>query len=155
MNLGQEAEFIAVVAFAMLLGGVIGTERELADKPAGLRTHALVAGAAALLVGLVDILAGSYVGTGNNIQADPIRVIEAIVTGISFIGAGTIFRRSAGDSVEGLTTAASLLTVAAVGIAVALKEHVIALGVTLLALFVLYFLKHLELWLNRRFHRRS
>lgn len=142
-----QLESIASVALAMLLGGIIGVERELADKPAGLRTHALVAGAAALLVGLVDALTNHYVGTDNNVELDPTRVIEAIVTGISFIGAGTIFRRGADSHIEGLTTAASLLVVAALGVAVALEQYIVAAAVSLLALAVLRLLKFIEGWL--------
>ena len=69
--------------------------------------------------------------------ADPIRIVEAIVTGISLLGAGTIFRRDQSEQVQGLTTAASILLCAAVGISIALRQFVLAVGVTLLALVVL------------------
>ena len=135
-----ELKSLGFVALAMVLGAVIGSERELADKPAGMRTHMLVSGAAALLV----LLGNSLVeGFGDNlrsewIRADPIRVIEAIVTGVAFLGAGTIIRRGPNhDFVQGLTTAASLLFTAAVGIGVATKEIVLAVGATLLALATL------------------
>jgi putative Mg2+ transporter-C (MgtC) family protein len=110
----QQLFLIAEVALAMLLGGIIGIEREIADKPAGFRTHVLVAGAAALLVGLSSALIIDYAADPNAqlIRFDPVRVIEAIVTGGSFLGAGTIFRRSETNHVEGLTTAASILLVA-------------------------------------------
>ena len=98
----------------------------------------MVAGAAALLVGLADAMLLHYVVEGKpNITADPIRITEAIVTGISFLGAGTIFRRDASEQVQGLTTAASILLCAAVGISVALRQFVLAIGVTVLALIVL------------------
>jgi putative Mg2+ transporter-C (MgtC) family protein len=145
MNWLMQFEIIGEVALAMLLGGVIGFEREMADKPAGFRTHMLVAGASALLVGLADAMLLRYVIEGKaNFTADPIRITEAIVTGISFLGAGTIFRRDASEQVQGLTTAAAILLCAAVGISVALRQFVLALGVTLLALIVLRGLTGIE-----------
>ncbi len=139
------------VALAMLLGGLIGFERELADKPAGFRTQMLVAGAAALLVGLGDALLARF-ATSQLVQSDPIRIVEAIVTGISFLGAGTIFRRSRSEQVEGLTTAASILLSAAVGISVALRQFTLAVGVTVLSLIVLRGLTIIEkrLWPKRK-----
>src|SRR5687768_4476514 len=90
----MQLEVIGEVALAMLLGGVIGFERELADKPAGFRTQMLVAGAAALLVGLGDAMMLRFMSdTKLQVTGDPIRIVEAIITGISFLGAGTIFRR--------------------------------------------------------------
>jgi hypothetical protein len=78
------------VRIAMTLGAVVGYDREASDKPAGLRTHMLVAGGAAPFVGLGAIIAQLYNNTisGSRIQTDPIRVFEAIITGISFLGAG-------------------------------------------------------------------
>lgn len=145
MNWVMQLEIIGEVALAMLLGGVIGFEREMADKPAGFRTHMLVAGAAALLVGLGDALLLRFLVEGKtNVTADPIRIVEAIVTGISFLGAGTIFRRDSSEQVQGLTTAASILLCAAVGISVALRQFVLAIGVTVLALIVLRGLTGIE-----------
>jgi putative Mg2+ transporter-C (MgtC) family protein len=141
----MQLEIIGEVALAMLLGGIIGFEREMADKPAGFRTQMLVAGAAALLVGLADAMLRRFAGDSSiNASSDPIRIVEAIVTGISFLGAGTIFRRDRTEQVEGLTTAASILLCAAIGISVALRQFVLAVGVTLLALFVLRGLTTIE-----------
>ena len=83
------------VAYAMLLGGAIGVEREIKNRPAGFRTHMLVAGAAALLVGLGDLLANHYVArTGHDIlRLDAMRLISAVVSAVGFLGAGAIFRR--------------------------------------------------------------
>lgn len=151
MNWFMQLEIIGEVALAMLLGGVIGFERELADKPAGFRTQMLIAGAAALLVGLGDALMVRFLVEGKTtVTADPIRIVEAIVTGISFLGAGTIFRRSAEEQVQGLTTAASILLCAAIGISVALRQFVLAVGVTLLALIVLRGMTGIENRLARR-----
>ena len=147
----MQFEVLGEVALAMLLGGVIGFEREIADKPAGFRTQMLVAGAAALLVGLADSMLLRFIVEGRtSVTADPIRIVEAIVTGISFLGAGTIFRRNASEQVQGLTTAASILLCAAVGISVALRQFVLAIGVTLLALVVLRGLTFVERWLDRK-----
>ena len=102
----NQLQIVGQVILAMILGAIMGIEREYADKPAGLRTHMLVAGAAALFVALSNIavqLFGESLGD-TIIRADPIRVMEAVITGVSFLGAGTILRRSAKRQVEGLTT---------------------------------------------------
>ena len=122
------------ILLAMLLGSLIGVERESANKPAGLRTNMLVAGAAAFIVHLADLLAQRSMAEG---AGDPLRVIEAVVTGVSFIGAGTILRRSEDLEVEGLTTAATLLFTAALGMAVALGEPWLAAGLTALVIVTL------------------
>jgi putative Mg2+ transporter-C (MgtC) family protein len=142
---------VAEVAFAMLLGGVVGFERELANKPAGFRTHMLVCGAAALLVGMGEELVAKFGDDAGSelIQADPFRIIGAVVSGVSFLGAGTIFRGN-GQHVEGLTTAASLLVVASIGIAVGSRQWVTAIGVTLLTLAVLRALGLVESLVARR-----
>ena len=135
----MQVKILVSVALAMILGAVIGLEREAKGKPAGLRTHMLVAGAAALLVALSDVAIKRLnvdVGTGL-VRSDPIRIIQAVITGISFLGAGTILRHSGSDHVEGLTTAASLLFVAALGVCVALSQVLLAIGVTALVLVTL------------------
>jgi putative Mg2+ transporter-C (MgtC) family protein len=143
---------LAGVGLAMLLGAIIGLEREFKDKPAGLRTHMLTAGSATLLVHLgramVRQLASAFQGSFN--PAEQLRIISAVVTGVTFLGAGTIIRRSEGRHVEGLTTAASLLFTAVVGIAVALSQWVVAVGGTLLALLTLTVVNWFEEWLDRR-----
>jgi putative Mg2+ transporter-C (MgtC) family protein len=134
-----QVKILGSVALAMLLGAAIGLEREAKDKPAGLRTHMLVAGAAALLVALSDVAVKRFnvdLGTGL-VRSDPIRIIEAVITGISFLGAGTILRHRGSEHVEGLTTAASLLFVAALGVSVALSQVLLAIGVTALILVTL------------------
>jgi putative Mg2+ transporter-C (MgtC) family protein len=137
------------VTLAMLLGGVIGFDREMAEKPAGLRTHMIVAGAAALLVSLGDILISRLSADQSLVQADPIRVLEAVITGVSFLGAGTILRRRGERQVEGLTTAASLLFAAGVGVSVALSQFWLAVGVTILDIIILSLLKQVSIrWLN-------
>lgn len=141
-----EFEILGSVLLALVLGGLIGAEREVADKPAGLRTHMLVAGASALVMDLGDVVLASFNGaTGQNVvQADPLRLIEAVATGISFLGAGTILRRRGESSVEGLTTAASILFTAGVGISVALSQYIVAVGSTILALITLRMIRWFE-----------
>lgn len=131
-----QLKIIFYVALSMLLGALIGIEREFADKPAGIRTNMLVAGSATLLVSLGEVMIAKFALSSSGIMSDPIRIIEAVITGISFIGAGIIIRRGA-DKVEGLTTAASILFVASIGICVALSQILLAIGTTLLALITL------------------
>lgn len=138
-NWMAQLEVVVKVLIAATLGGLIGLERELKSRPAGLRTHAILAAAAALLVGFADLLVEHFVGETPSaiLRADPIRVVEAIVTGVAFLGAGTIFRHRGGQSVEGLTTAASMLLVAAIGISVALNQILLAVLVTVFTFVML------------------
>jgi putative Mg2+ transporter-C (MgtC) family protein len=150
-------QILGEVALAMLLGGIIGFNREMANKPAGLRTHMFVSGAAALMVSLGDIII-SYSGIETSlISTDPIRILEAILTGISFLGAGTILRQQGKDQVQGLTTAASLLFASGIGAGVALHQFVLAIGVTILALIVLSGVHQLErvFWKNQSLLNRE
>lgn len=129
---------VAGTAYAMVLGGVIGYERELKNRPAGFRTHMLVAGAATLLIEIGELLmADTRYRSAQFLSMDPLRLVEAVVSGVAFIGAGTIFATRSGNSVAGITTAASLLMVAIVGVAVGFGFYVLSLAVTLLTLLVL------------------
>ena len=119
---------VAGVGYAMALGGVIGFERELKDRPAGFRTHMLVAGAAALLVGMERLVLDAHQDIGDLLQVDPLRLVEAVVAGVAFIGAGTIFARRGTGAIAGITTAASLLMVAVIGVAVGFGLHVATLA---------------------------
>ena len=134
-----QMKILAQLAVAMVLGGLIGLDRQLADRPAGLRTHILVAGAATLFVALGDILiihVNSEIHS-DVIRSDPIRLIGAVITGISFLGAGTIIRGQSEGKVQGLTTAASILLAAGIGVCVALSQFILALGMTGLVLLIL------------------
>jgi putative Mg2+ transporter-C (MgtC) family protein len=139
LNWQAQLQTVGTVLIAAVLGGVVGMERELADRPAGLRTHAILAAAACLLVGLTNALLQHYAAetASSVLRADPIRIVEAVVTGTAFLGAGTIFRDRDRGAVEGLTTAASLLLVGAIGISVALKQLLTAVLVTILTLLLL------------------
>ena len=152
MSIGSQLEMLGEVALAMALGALLGLERELAHKSAGLRTHMLVAGSAAMLVGLVDALLHRFLlpAISPLVRADPVPVITAIVMAVGFLGAGTIMRRSDVGHIEGLTTAAAMLFSAAVGSAVGLRQFVLAVGATVLALVTLRGLMYVEEKLLRR-----
>ncbi len=144
-SLPEEIKNFALIALAALLGGLIGFERELSDKPAGLRTHIFVAAGAALLMILGDAILDKFQETESNrvITADPIRVVQAIVVGISFLGAGTIIHQG-GQRVEGLTTAASIFLTAGMGIAVAVDRIILAVATSIFAVCILFFVGAVE-----------
>lgn len=141
-----QLEILLIVAVAMLLGGLIGLDRELAAKPAGLRTHMLVAGAAALFVALGTVIVDDFTEAIDTslIQSDPIRIMEAIVGGISFLGAGAILRDQSNNRIEGLTTAASILFAAAIGGTVGVHQYVLAVGAAVLVVLTLRVLGVIE-----------
>ncbi len=127
---------------AAIFGAMIGFEREMNTAQAGLRTHILVAVAAALFTILAFEIFHTLEGRSpNGPQADPIRAVEAVTAGIAFLGAGAIFR--SGGSVQGLTTGAGMWLAGAVGIATALGYYLVAFGVALFAVLVLAALRAL------------
>jgi putative Mg2+ transporter-C (MgtC) family protein len=121
------------LGIATILGAVIGYEREN-HAPAGLRTHILIAVAAALFT-LLTFEIFHIADVFDTHTADPIRSIEAVTAGIAFLGAGAIFQQR--GSVQGLTTGAGMWLAGAVGVACALGYYLIALFVALLAVLVL------------------
>ena len=121
---------------AIIFGGLIGFQREKAERPAGLRTHALVC------LGSTVFTLISYLGFSSLYGVDPSRIAAGIVTGIGFIGAGVIFRQ--GPLVKGVTTAASIWVVASVGMALGTKLYYLALLVTILGFITLSILKYIE-----------
>ncbi len=133
---------------ATILSGMVGMERERSERAAGLRTHAMVGLGAALFMvlsafGFHDILGAS------NVVLDPSRMAAQIVSGIGFLGAGMIiFQR---EMVRGLTTAASIWVVAAVGAAAGAGMYLAAVGTSVLALVILAALRPVEI---RFFHQR-
>lgn len=137
MEISTEFQMLGKIIAAAFLGGLVGIEREFAERPAGLRTHMLVGATAAFFVMLANRMIFSF-DPQNIVTVDPVRVIEAIVVGVSFLGAGTIFKytRQGEGVVEGLTTSASILSVAAIGIAVAMNAFILAVGAALLNLFI-------------------
>lgn len=148
-----QLEILGRAGIAAALGAVVGLERELKGRPAGIRTHLLVAAAAALFVALgVGVVGHFEASSGDDIlRADPLRILSAIVTGISFIGAGTIIFRSRADRVEGITTAASILFTSAIGLAVGLRLYLVGAGCTLAVVALLYVIGRVEPALKMRF----
>jgi putative Mg2+ transporter-C (MgtC) family protein len=130
---------LGLVALAAAVGGAIGFEREQADKPAGLRTHMIVSAASALIV-LLGEVAVDRAGT----PGDPTRALHGIITGIGFLGAGTIIFRRDHASVEGLTTAASLLFTAGIGVAIGLGQVLLAVGAAVLVVATLRIIGFIE-----------
>nr|WP_205665696.1 MgtC/SapB family protein [Anoxybacter fermentans] len=135
--LSEKDIFIRLI-IAALLGGLIGWERELHDRPAGFRTHILVSIGSALIM-IVSI--GMYYSFEIS-GADPGRIAAQVVSGIGFLGAGTIIRE--GVNVKGLTTAASLWTAAGIGLAAGAGFYFSAFITTGLVFIVLMFLTKIE-----------
>jgi putative Mg2+ transporter-C (MgtC) family protein len=142
----EEVQILLQALVAVVLGGILGWEREAAGKFAGFRTYVLVCLAAMLFVRLGLALIGDTIARfpSDALRADPTRTIEALAVGISFIGAGAIFRDRSGAGMQGLTTAAGLLAVATVGIAIAINRYIVACGITLIGLVVLRVFVNLE-----------
>jgi putative Mg2+ transporter-C (MgtC) family protein len=138
----QMVRVVVRVLTAALMGALLGYERERAGKPAGLRTHMLVALGAALFV-LFPAEAGMEV-------ADLSRVIQGVATGIGFIGAGTILKNAENEQVEGLTTAASIWLTGAIGMSVGAGQLWLSLVCAISAWIILFVLARWELRLNAR-----
>ena len=122
----EYAEIILRLALSVVFGGLIGLEREVVHKPAGVRTHMLVSLGSALFV----LVALTSIPEGID------KIIAGVATGIGFLGAGTIFKSK--NDVQGLTTAASVWTVAAVGLAVGLGYYLMTTIAVILVLIVLH-----------------
>lgn len=133
----QMMETALRLLLAMAFGMVLGLDREARDKPAGLRSHMLVSLAAAALTLMTFAIIDASESFGTTVRADPLRVIEAVVAGIAFLGAGAIIR-GRGD-VKGITTGASMWVAGAVGIATGMGYYPLA-GLTTFLAFVVLFL---------------
>ncbi len=129
-----ELELILKLVVAAGLGLLIGFEREIHKRPAGLRTHSLICMGAALFTVLSMSFTGDYV--------DASRIAAGVVTGIGFIGGGMIFKSE--DRVIGLTTAAELWVVGAIGLSVGVGYYFAAAVTTAIVLFILVPLKHIS-----------
>ncbi len=130
IDLWQQSVVIINGAIAAILGSIIGWERDRAGKSAGPRTMALVATASATIVAIGAVL---------NVTldyGDPTRALHAVITGIGFLGAGLIFT-SKTSGTQGVTTAATVFTTAAMGVAVGLGFQVVGLGLTVIILLIL------------------
>jgi putative Mg2+ transporter-C (MgtC) family protein len=139
-----EWQIVGRLVIALILGGAIGFDREVKNRPAGLRTHMLIALAAAIFsITTLEIVAGLE-KTGHS--ADPIRAIEAVTAGVAFLAAGTIIQSRA--QISGLTTGASMWLAGAIGVACGFGFYSIAVLATGLALVVLVLLQRLSQKIN-------
>ncbi len=133
-----ETEIVIKLLLSAGLGLLIGLEREVTRKPAGMRTHAIVSFGACLFV-----LGGLSLGGPDFVS----RVIPGIITGVGFLGAGIIFQ--AENRVRGLTTAAEIWTLSAIGILVGLGEYTISIASAIIMLLILVPFKWVEKQLDR------
>jgi len=127
-----EMGIVIKLVVATILGLLIGFERSIHNKPAGMRTHSLVCVGSALFT----IISISIIG------GDPSRVAAGIVTGIGFLGAGMIFKEE--NKIKGLTTAAEVWVMGAIGISVGIGYYFAALATTLIVIFILIPMKYVE-----------
>lgn len=130
----QYVQIIFQLVLAVILGSVIGLEREYKKKGAGLQTYSLVTLGACLFT-LIGFELFNFYSDKTGISFDPSRIILAVATGIGFIGAGAIIYRRV--YIEGITTAAGLWCSAAIGVAVGVKLYFLAIIATILAAFIL------------------
>jgi len=143
IDIWQQLSVIIDAMIAAVLGSLIGWERDRAGKSAGPRTMALVGSASAAIVAI---------GAVMDIQAkygDPTRALHAIITGIGFLGAGLIFTDKHSTGIQGVTTAATVFSTAAVGVAVGLGFQVVGAGLTLVILIILRSTQVIEKSTNR------
>jgi putative Mg2+ transporter-C (MgtC) family protein len=138
----DELEFVPRLVVAFGIGAMLGVDRERRRKPAGLKTHVLVAVASAMLMALSELVQQH----GGQTVGDPVRMAQGVLTGIGFIGAGTIIRQ--GDSVIGITTAGTIWMAAALGLVAGAGFYVLALTGAVLAIIAVNGLKWLERWLE-------
>lgn len=133
------------IILACLLGGLIGMERESVNRPAGFRTHILVCMGSTLVMLTGIFLFNNYRGLTN---LDPARLGAQVISGIGFLGAGTILRE--GLTVKGLTTAASLWAVACIGLAIGSGFYLGAIVATLFVFVILFFFSKFEIYVSKR-----
>jgi len=141
VNATVQHDLVAMIA-STVLGTMIGWERQLGRKPAGLRTHTLVCLGSTMFVLVTKHAVTDIGGT----SMDPTRIIHGVITGVGFLGAGSIMRTE--GYVHGLTTAASVWMVAAIGVAVGVHAYWLALIGTVLALIVLEFFRWVERFMS-------
>lgn len=138
----QVLDYAQRLLVATLLGGVIGIEREAKDRPAGLRTHMMIALAAALFTVLTLELHISMIEVDPGTSSDPLRIIEAVTAGVAFLAAGAIIQGR--SKVKGLTTGAGMWLSGAVGVACGSQRYALAVISVILAAIVLAVLRPLE-----------
>jgi putative Mg2+ transporter-C (MgtC) family protein len=142
----EDLNLVLRLLAALVCSSLLGLEREAKGKAAGFRTHVLVGMSGAFFVVLADVMiarAQTMVQTGD-LRIDPLVVLGSVVSGVSFLGAGAIFFSDRHDTPRGLTTAASLLAAASVGVACGIERYALAFAATLLFLLVLHGFQLLE-----------
>ena len=150
IDLPTDAELAARLVLALVLGAIVGFEREVNDQPAGLRTHIAVSLGACLfaIVSAYGYDEFNAPRADSSYQVDVTRVASQIVSGMGFLGAGAIIKY--GPNVRGLTTAASLWVTAAIGLSVAVGSYTVALVTTACVLVSLVLLRFPKAWIERR-----
>jgi len=144
----RDGIFMIRLLAALVLGGLVGLERQSRGRSAGLRTNILVClGSAAVIVAFQKLSLDVHQDATSVIRMDPARAAAGVITGIGFLGAGTIVKSK--DFVRGLTTAASIWVVSAIGVTVGLGEFVIAVVLTVLVLITLFALHLIPIKFDR------
>ena len=148
----EQAQILLDVTIALILGGILGLEREWKQKPAGFRTNMIIAGSAALLVSLgrVVIVDFNQFIPPDGLGVDPVRMVHAVVVGVSFIGAGTILKSTSNQVVRYLTTAATILMAAGIGISIALKQYWLGIGTTFILIIINYLFGYLNQFIREK-----
>ncbi len=140
----EDLQLLLRLFVSMLLTGALGWERNRSGKSAGIRTHMIVGMGACFFMILPELIIPHFKDYGDTVKFDPERVIQAVVAGISFVGAGTIFVSKDKDHVKGLTTAASIWTCTAIGMCVGVGRFLLPLFATALLLLVLHIVRRFE-----------
>ena len=138
------------VILAALAGALVGLEREFHGRAAGMRTHMMVALGAALAA-----MIGMYTVAELGIDSDPLRVGAQVISGVGFLGAGTILLRGGGSRITGLTTAAGLWTAASIGLAVGIGFYVGAFMTVIAVMLTFTLITSLEHFMNRKRQRMA
>ncbi len=136
------------IAFALLCGFLLGSEREIKEKPAGLRTITLITVGATLFMIVSDLIARMTEGPPDITRVDTSRIASQVVTGIGFLGAGAIIQSR--GSIRGLTTAAAIWVAAGVGLCIGVGFPMLGTGITIVVLMVLVALNPIRAWMGRR-----
>ena len=142
-----EVEVLTKIIVAAVLGGLVGLERTVASKHAGMRTFALVAVGATLFVLMSEMIVVKYLGITN---VNPLRILASIISGIGFLGAGMILMQK--DSLHGLTTAAGLWATAGIGAAIGFGMYYLAIFTVLIVLILFTAMWFIEDWVRKYMH---
>lgn len=143
------ADIILRLITALILGGLVGYERQARSKAAGLRTHILVSMGACLYM-MISMMVPLQMDSSYGLTGDGGRIAAQVVSGVGFLGAGSILAAKGGHKIFGLTTAASIWAVAAVGLAAGMGLILMATITAILILITLTGLYHLDMYINRK-----